>query len=641
MKAWICAPMANFFIPSLGSARLYAYVKKQGYNVQFQELNQNAFFDLLSREYLEPTLERVQWSVDSASRNRFMREDLGSTLIHSSGNAMPQLLAEGILRDKSWYKSVRSVSAVKTPLSKFVSSKIKPDKVLYALLSEKEFVLTEIERSRKILDEQYMRLAPEVFLQHYYTLLCGKAIIDAAYYPTQIDLGLGFYGTAFGVATADIIRAVTDERYNFLIPYYRKKVLPQVNAEHPDVVGISMTCQSELVPAFTLAQMIKSVDPNIHIVLGGGLVTELAYRMVKNPPLWEMFDSLIEGPGEVAFTELIERLEKKTDLGGVPNIFYKQKGKIIKGEKLYEFDINEACTPEFPAVRPKSPLPLETSSACYWGRCVFCYYPQQGTPTYDTKAQQKRTRRTELVLADMKELKEKYNPVCIGFTDSSLSPKRIEDIANENLRTKNRMKFSALFRMERTFKSLEFCQKVASGGFIGGHVGLESGSQKVNDIINKGVKLKDVELILENFHKAGILVHVFSIVGMPGETDKDAMETFDFFKRLHKQLELGFVVYPLYVLEHSPLAYRAPEFKLKLTPVPDDILVQATDYRVEGAETSPAKSMMTSISYSEQLSRYLHPLNRVIDIESLTMFLIAQKAKGIEPGKIHDRGFKI
>ena len=90
------------------------------------------------------------------------------------------------------------MGVVKTLLIKFVSSKIKPDKVLYALLSEKEFVLTEIERSRKILDEQYMRLAPEVFLQHYYTLLCGKAIIDAAYYPTQIDLGLGFYGMAFG-----------------------------------------------------------------------------------------------------------------------------------------------------------------------------------------------------------------------------------------------------------------------------------------------------------------------------------------------------------------------------------------------------------------------------------------------------------
>jgi radical SAM superfamily enzyme YgiQ (UPF0313 family) len=394
------------------------------------------------------------------------------------------------------------------------------------------------------------------------------------------------------------------------------------------------------VPAFTLAHTIKSVDPGIHIVLGGGLVTEIGYRMAKNPSLWEMFDSLIEGPGEVPFTELIERLEKKADLSGVPNIIYKNNGNIVKGETIHEFDINEACTPEFAAARPKGPLPLETSSACYWGRCVFCYYPQQGTPSYDSKSQKTRTRRIELVLSDMKELKEKYDPVCIGFTDSSLSPKRIEDIADENIRTKNQMKFSALFRMEKTFKSLQFCEKIAEGGFIGGHVGLESGSQKVNDIINKGINLKDVELILKNFHEAGILVHIFSIVGMPGELDEDAMETFNFFKRLHKWLELGFVVYPLYVLEHSPLAYRAPEFKLKLTALPDEYLAQSMDYHVEGG-TSAEKSMATSISYSEQLSRYLHPLNRIIDIESLTMFLIAQKAKGIPPEKVRDTGFKI
>jgi hypothetical protein len=79
-----------------------------------------------------------------------------------------------------------------------------------------------------------MRLAPDVFLKHY-TLLCGKAIIDAAYYPRRLTWGWVFTAWHSGVATADIIRAATDDRYNFLIPYCRKKVLPQVKAEHPNV----------------------------------------------------------------------------------------------------------------------------------------------------------------------------------------------------------------------------------------------------------------------------------------------------------------------------------------------------------------------------------------------------------------------
>ena len=640
MKTWICNTMTHFFSPLLGGARLYAYVKKQGCDVRFQELNQNAYFDLLSREYLEPVLERTQWSVDSASRNRFMREDLGSIIIHSSGNAMQQLVTKGILLDRSWYKYVPNMDMVKRPLFDIVGSKIKPDNILYALLSEKDFVLSEIERSRKIIDEGFFGLEPDVFVSNFYTLLCGKALIDAAYYPAQLDFGLGFYGSAFGLRATDILRSVTDERHNFLIPYYRKKILPQLKEDHPEVVGISLTFLSELVPAFTLAHMIKAFDPEIHIVLGGGLVTELAYRIVKNPPLWDIFDSLIEGPGEVAFTELIGRIEKKADLSGVPNIIYKKNGNITKGEKIHEFDINEACSPEFVAARHKSPLPLETSSSCYWGRCVFCYYPQQGTPTFDIKTQKKRVRNIELVLSDIKELREKYNPLAIGFTDSSLHPKRIAAIAEDNLRNKSQLKFSALFRAEKEFKSKEFCRKVAEGGFIGGHVGLESGSQKVNEIINKGIDLSDVELMIKNFHETGILVHIFSIVGMPGETDEDALMTYNFLRRWHHWLKLDFVVYPLYVLEHSPLARRAAEFNLKLTPVPDDYLVQSMDYRVDGG-TSQEKSMAVSINYSEKLSRFLHPLNQVMDVESLSLFLIAQKAKGIPPQKVRNTGLKI
>ena len=640
MKTWLCTTLTDFFIPSLGAARLYAYVKKQGHDICFQELNQNAYFDLLSREYLEPVLERTQWSMDSASRNRFMREDLGSIIIHSSGNAMRQLLTQGILQDMSWYKYVRNMGIVKRPVGNIIGSKINADNILYALFSEKDFVLSAIERSRKVIDEGFFRLEPDVFISNFYTLLCGKALIDTAYYPAQLDFGLGFYGSAFGITTAEIIQAVKDERYNFLIPYYRKKILPQIQAEHPDVVGISMTCQSELVPAFTLAHMIKSVDAGIHIVLGGGLVTELAYKIAKNPPLWDMFDSLIEGPGEVAFTSLIEHVEKHADLSGVPNIIYKKNENIIKGEKIHEFDINEASTPEFVGARRRSPLPLETSSACYWGRCVFCYYPQQGTPTFDTKTQKKRVRNIGLVLNDIKELREKYDPLVIGFTDSSLSPKRIQDIAEENVRSKSKLKFSALFRMEKIFKSKEFCRKVAEGGFIGGHVGLESGSQKVNDIINKGIDLKDVAQIIRNFHETGILVHIFSIVGMPGETDQDALMTRDFFKRWHRWVKLGFVVYPLYVLEHSPLAYRAAEFNLKLAPLPDDYLVQAMDYRVEGG-TSQEKSMALSIRYSQKLNGYLHPLSQVMDVESLSLFLIIQSAKGIPPEKVRNTGLRI
>jgi len=590
MKTWICTTLANFYGPSLGAARLYAYVKKQGLDVQLKDLNQDAYFTLLTRDYLGSALERVEHSIDAASRNTFLREDLGAILLHSSSNAMRQLVTKGMLLNIPWYKFVKNTKIAKKPAFNIASSRVKADNILYALLSEKEFVFSEIERSRKILDEKFFELDPDSFVENFSTLLCGKAIIDAAYFPTQLDFGLGFYGTSFNPRVSEILRATE--------------------------------------------------DPQIHIVLGGALVTELSQRIAKNPPLWNLMDSLVLGPGEVAFTELAKCIEKKSDLSGVPNLIYKDKDTIKNSAKLHEFDINEACTPEFVSIRPKSGLPLETSSSCYWGKCIFCYYPKQGTASFDSIHQKKRVRDLELVFKDIKELQDKYDPVAIGLTDSSAHPKRLEAIAEENLRSGNGAKFLALFRIEKEFKSKALCRKLAEGGFLGGYVGLESGSQRVNDIMNKGVDLNDVEEILKNFRETGILLHIYCIIGTPGETEEDALLTYNFLKRWHKWLKLDWQIYSLYVLEQSPLSQRASEFGLEVTPLPDEYLAEYMGYQADKG-LSQEKSMSLVISYTEKLRHLMHPLNQIMDIESLKLFLLMQMAKGFPPNKVKNTGLKV
>jgi anaerobic magnesium-protoporphyrin IX monomethyl ester cyclase len=633
LKTWICTTMTNFYGPLLGAARLYAYIKNQGHDVSFKDLNQDVFFTLLSPKYLGQALERIQNSIDYVSRNRLLREDLGAILLHSSDSTIKQLAVKGILLGKSWYRYIEKTKVLKGLLYGFAGSRIQADNVLYALLSEKDYILSEIEKSRQILKHGFFSLEPQVFVEHFSTLLCGKAIMDAAYFPTQLDFGLGFYGTSYSPRVGDILRATQDERYNFLIPYYQDEVLPSFQEEAPSAVGISITCMFELVPAFTLAHLIKKVSPETHITLGGVLVTELSERISRNAPLWNHFDSLVLGPGEAAFSALLEQVEKKSNLSGVPNIIYKSNGNITKSDIIDEFDINEACTPEFVSLHPMSGLPLETASSCYWGKCIFCYYPRQGTAGLEATNARKRVRRMELVLEDIRTLRDKYNPIAIALTDSSVHPRRLENIADENLRSEKKVKYFALFRLEKEFKSKAFCRKLAEGGFLGGYVGLESGSQRVNDIINKGIDLNDTVEIIKNFYQTGILMHIYSIVGTPGETEEDAVKTCNFFKRWHRQLKLGWQIYPLYVLEQSPIAYRAEEFDVEAIPLPDDYLVESMLYRV-GKGLSQEQSMELSISYAEELKRYMHPLSRIMDIESLKIFLMIQMAKGIPPDKV-------
>jgi len=73
-------------------------------------------------------------------------------------------------------------------------------------------------------------------------------------------------------------------------------------------------------------------------------------------------------------------------------------------------------------------------------------------------------------------------------------------------------------------------------------------------------------------------------------------------------LELGFVVYPLYVLEHSPLAYRAPEFKLKLTALRTNIW--RSRWNIVSKAEHPRKEYGDIDKLFRAIEPVLHPLNR-------------------------------
>ena len=257
MKTWLCTNLANYLGPQQGPARLYAYLKKQGMDVAFKDLNKDAYFTLLSQEYLGKTIEKLTDRVDSAKRSRFLREDIGALLVHSSNAVLKQLLAKGIMVNSRWSRYLKNGGIAKQPLAWFIDRNIKYDNILYALISEQKFVLSEIDKANDVLDKEFFNLEPDDFIANFSTLLCGKAIIDAAYFPAQLDFGLGFYGTAYSPSAKDVLTSMSDEKHNFLLPYLQGKIAPQISGERPDIVGISISHPSEFFPAFTLAGLVR------------------------------------------------------------------------------------------------------------------------------------------------------------------------------------------------------------------------------------------------------------------------------------------------------------------------------------------------------------------------------------------------
>jgi len=102
--------------------------------------------------------------------------------------------------------------------------------------------------------------------------------------------------------------------------------------------------------------------------------------------------------------------------------------------------------------------------------------------------------------------------------------------------------------------------------------------------------------------------------------------THDFIKRWHKTLMLGWQIYPLGIHEHGPLAGRASEFGLELTPMSDNYLVQVMQYTLKNG-MSQAESMATAIRLNESLKKHVNPINNLMDVESHKIILLVKRSK--------------
>jgi radical SAM superfamily enzyme YgiQ (UPF0313 family) len=603
MKTWICTTLSNFWAPTQGAARLFAYEKKQGHDVVLKDFNQDGFFKLLSQEFLLETISRLSTKIEPTTRTTSLREDIGSILINGSAHHLHKLIGGADAKD------------------------ISPGNALLALFGNVDRVLGEITRSAARLDKEFLRLPREQFLHDYLALCCGKAIIDATYFPAQLDFGFGLHGTAYTPTTRSICRAIDDDDHNFLISYFKHEVVPLFQKEQPEVVGFSISHLSDLIPVLTLAKQIKEENQETHICLGGSVLTELSYKIFQNPQLLTDVDSAVSGPGEESFSALLECIETKRAFTKVPNLLYKKSGTFVRSEIDSPFDLNNACTPEFASLRPRSIIPLETSSSCYWGKCIFCYYPKMGLSQVSAAEQNVgRTRDIALVLDDFRLLNEKYDPSFIAITDSALHPSRITELVRFNEQQAKQIRFSAFIRFEKEFKSEDFCKRIAAGGFLGGQVGLESGSQRINNLIHKGVDLSDARSILSNMSKASVLIHLYAIVGIPGERPEESQQTLAFVMENREKLALDWQLYSFYAMERGPISQRAHELGINIRPLPKEILLQLADYTVKEGPTQE-ESLKLSLLFEQQLRPLRNPLAEMMDVESYKTFLLAQRCK--------------
>jgi hypothetical protein len=383
--------------------------------------------------------------------------------------------------------------------------------------------------------------------------------------PMETDLSYKVY------ASNEVMDAVQDEQVNVYRDVFEHLVKPVLQAEQPDVVGISIVLQQQIFSSMTFCTLIKEQFPNVHVTIGGNTVTRLR-DVIPRSPLFQYFDSAVVYEGETAFLQLVEAVGAKRDLGGVPNTIYKDDTGIHVSTLSYAEDMGELPPPDFDGLPlekyfvPTNILPYLATRGCYWGRCEFCDHGEGYTAGY-------RSKKIQDVLADIKYLRDKYGVRHFHFTDESYPPALFRKLARGLVESKMDIFWTTHMRFEKSLLDDAVWEDAKNSGCRYLHFGYESGVERVLKLMDKATTTEVMTRHLKLTADAGIWNHCMGFFGFPGETREEAWQSVRFLERNKDYVHsLGFGTFDLG--RHNPVAkhperwgvtaYKNPDWDLAL-----------------------------------------------------------------------------
>jgi radical SAM superfamily enzyme YgiQ (UPF0313 family) len=358
-------------------------------------------------------------------------------------------------------------------------------------------------------------------LNAFYTLL------SAVHFPTLVSPSE--YPTAQALNSMNRVLEHRAEEINPYAEYYEGIIVPEITAQAPKVIGISMEFASQSVQALVLGNLIRDRFPDIHVTMGGAYLSQWVMLMGE-PQLEELFrctNSVVCGEGEVAFSQLMERIEEGSSPDGIANLIHREAhtGEFRRFATLEYPDIEALPPPDYSDLDldayliPEPVIPYCISRGCYWGKCVFCQnrYGENRMRRYQTVSVDK-------AIAEMSQLAQVHGSHHFNFSNDVVDPPYLKRFSEAVLASRKKFVWNTDLRAENAFTK-DLCETMARAGLNSAAIGFESGCQNTLDAMNKGKKVETVRRVMKDLYDAGVATQAMGFFGFPGETESDAEMT--------------------------------------------------------------------------------------------------------------------
>jgi len=313
---------------------------------------------------------------------------------------------------------------------------------------------------------------------------------------------------------------------------YFDQILPEILSASFDAIGLSVY-DTSISSSIYFATKIKPLLPQIKIFVGGPAITkEMAADFVNKG----FIDAAVVGEGEIPVVALLDAFKENRVPSQVPQVVCRgEDGSVVINEMPRQFArLDEIPMPDFSDYNLSDyqmrQVPIMMSRGCV-ARCAFC-----GESVYWLKF---RTRSAEGIVEEIERDISEYKVDWLAFNDSLINGDHqlLDRVCNLIIERELKFIWGGYARIDKALTP-ELLKKMRKAGVVYLSFGLESGSQKVLDLMNKRFTIEEAERVIRDTHNAGIDVHLNIIIGFPNEDSVDFYKTLDFIYRNREYIKV-------------------------------------------------------------------------------------------------------
>jgi radical SAM superfamily enzyme YgiQ (UPF0313 family) len=303
----------------------------------------------------------------------------------------------------------------------------------------------------------------------------------------------------------------------------RREVVDYLRRLNPAVIGVSMFTFNRK-RSCDLLQLAREACPGAVLLAGGPHPTHLSGEVFEDCP---SLDAIVKGEGEIPLVEVLTRLEGPDGRNAwktAPGLILRD-GETASPPPMENLDIMGAPVEHFEADFLDDPGQLSylsTSRGCP-ATCNFCNTPEFWGSSV-------RFRSPEAVLREMALLRERHGLTYFSFRDDTFTANRGRILKLMDLLQGSGMHplWNCQSRVNLVDEDRLVAMKRAGCEFM--QFGVEHGSERVLQLLDKGTNMKQAIKALSLVRKVGMNLGIYLITGIPGEEWADVEITADFIR---------------------------------------------------------------------------------------------------------------